>query len=873
MACIYSYNGNIYSETAFKALLGQIVTQYGQNVNIGEVIGSLADNMFANELRTPKNIAGQTLKGDLSEANYDPKTKQPISDKEYSNFIDKGTTTQSRLRNLAFKAERGEFMTPREQVLFYNNIEEIAELLDATSPTTTVAETSIEQELEQFYPQEEILDITSFINTEEFNKYLDDNDIVDFSVQDVLRYVNEQKARSLPLNTDTLIQLNLLMTRTSFETVDEVYAALHRIFFNGQMRALDIQRLNDTEMFNPEEKNRIANDPDLQNQLRDLTLAIGYDLSLEEKSKLTNLDKVEVAKELLVLKPGETIGGLTETLDPSEVFNTLAEELVGVATMDSLETRMQNVPYDHIKEYFRENKEFRDFLFNLFSQMERVPVFAIKNGELVESTGGVDVAEVGSFLQQADLGDITELISQLSMTAQLSPIIFPEQLDNIRTILEAVEKTLAKYSIDVVGVSKVNQTSNLAEIVSLLQAARNLAESVGGEFVAENAETFVNRYNAYFNRRPQQKYSYNRMGEESKRLALVRVSNPMGQAEMFTNFGLIKVGENLYHRVQRGETIEQAYEQAIELLQQGHFWIPATELPEFQTKSKKLSVTKLRDSTSQNVLRARVKSYIAKLMDGMFIKGEKATVEEMLVWSKVFGYDIVTESIAEKATLLSEFDGKREQLIEEFPSKFRAFVIEQKRQSTELYKQVLKDFDFSDGKISWNPSTDYAQEMAQAALPLEAIWNELKNYSILMPEGNLSSLIPIQPQSTELTLEQERVLYTNFPEALSEYSGEVTFVDETIVTASNDNNFIKRDGKVYEKVMEDRNFGKSIYMQQTEASTDGFLNPENPGAPKNQPTLSSVRAHYQTGEVSSKGQVSKLSTKEKNEINKKIDDC
>lgn len=873
MICRYIHNGITFSETAYKTLLGHLITQYGAEVDVTSVLNTLSDESYGNELKTSPRLQGKDVDGEIK---YDSQTKQPVSEKEYTNFIDKGTISNNRIENLISKVQRGQHLTPREQIMFYHNLEVAVDFFDGAEIQESSPEVDVVDSLNNNYTADEINYINELITTEEFQDYMSENDIFQPDIQEILRYYNEQRAKNLKIDNDTLIQINLLLSRTPFETVDELYAELHSMFYNGQVRQLNLQKLEESTLFNTEEKHRIANSLILQSEIGDTILAIGYDLSNEQTSKLTDLNRIEVAQELLVLNPSETSNGLTKTLDPGQVFNELAEELAGVATMESLESKIQNIEYDHIKQQFRENADFREFMFNLFSQLERIPIFQVADGHLVEASPQITQRETIAFLQQGLIGNAPSFIEAINRALNLGEEVWIEQIEQIQTLIKATEEIMTSFGIDIIGLHKEIGRAELSDIVHLLFQAKNLAESFNGAFMLDNVESFVEAYNRVFQSSTAPQFTYTRMSENMKNFATVQVSNPLSQIEMFSQFGLIKIGENTYHRVQRGENIEDAYAQAVQVLREGHFWLPPSALPGFLTKNNKISIRKLQDTTRLAEITRLVKAHIAQQMDSQFIKGSRELVEEMTLWSQVYGYEIETESILDKMQLLNNFDGSRNYLIENFPNEFRHFVLRQKLGDTALYNSVLKDFVFQDGIVSWNPSSDVAHQMAMEMMPRQTIWNDYKNYAAITQEGNLASIVPISPQTTEMTLAENRLFYLNFPEALNEYNNEITPFenrDNVIITPTSEDVFIKKDGTIFEKVIEDTSFGKSVYMAVSSPINDGYLHTDNPGAPKNQPTLTSVRASYNIGVEQSKGQINKLSSKEKSKIDKKIDEC
>jgi hypothetical protein len=274
--------------------------------------------------------------------------------------------------------------------------------------------------------------------------------------------------------------------------------------------------------------------------------------------------------------------------------------------------------------------------------------------------------------------------------------------------------------------------------------------------------------------------------QKYKGLNVVSLNSRKTDAELYSEHGLIKLEEGLYHKVQRMDDTMAAYEYLYRQLVDGKMTIPSQYITVKDYKNPNNKVEVLRGIT--NYVNARETGIVSEFQ------------EEISLYQLVFDHNPIQKQDFRK---LSTIRTNEEYLKGDFVSDFFNYVLDEKLKDSPIYREVLSKFRFknSDIEIDGYISSLNGIEMQQ----------ELEDY-LKLKKGTSYEFFFNNGEGFLL----EDFEAVNNPESVQPYKGEVVVDGDYVITNPQSDMFVNYDGQLYRKV--GKSLNADIYLKISEVS-------------------------------------------------------
>lgn len=445
------------------------------------------------------------------------------------------------------------------------------------------------------------------------------------------------------------------------------------------------------------------------------------------------------------------------TLD--DISQTIAE-----ITDDFSKRGIENALLDSDFADVANNKSFVNRIFKYLSTKQKVDKFFPTADSQTESIVN------NTLLENLNTSELEE---SLDFLTDILPEVWEDSQKNIKKVVKDVVDITTSYNVDIIGLEAITQDKQaVIDIVSsTIQMLNNPS--------TENIKNFSQIKDSYI--RPQSNTILKQIPSDKYRGLTIRsVSTNQTQDELFENNSLIKIGEELYQQIDRTNTTkEDLYNELYNRVIDGNIIVDRKYLnnPDLNLKDP--------------LYESQVMEALSRWINSRNI-GVNAPIngEEISLYQVLFNHPpmIVSESYSELSGKFSE-----EYLKTSFVSDFYQHILNEKRDNSDEYNNVLKYFSIGDGDIYFNsPSiiditgTRYEEE--------------LREYAKLKKDGQIKEFAPIQDYINE------DVMILNNPELASEIEGGdyVVLDNEWLVTKRNNpNNYLRESGNLYRRVKTD----------------------------------------------------------------------
>lgn len=578
------------------------------------------------------------------------------------------------------------------------------------------------------------------------------------TLSDVLRYLDIKEIKGKRLTADQKNSIVSIMEHSRIESLSELSVALNKIFKSTGILGLDSDAAIASGLYTTEDLEAL-NLEDIREVLNNI------------EGELLKGD-VYATPTLFPTKYRDTsrrnILGGSRIITEEQIHEEIKNSVKDFSNESSIDEAVNNLPYSEFVDKFNTNTTFRAKVVKNLSKYTRVPFKRFINGELVDSNSATYTTISNTLL---DGIDTTGVRADASILANISPEVWSQKQEAIKEILQRIEKEQVENNIDIIGISEYSENQELVMnvLASLIEMVENPSEATITDFATQMDQTLPEVIDGVVMEIP----------EVYKGLSIFKLDSNEAPGTLFEQYGLIKVGDNLYHQVVK-ENISELYEFLYDQVIDGSLRIPTTT-KEVAAQNKEQA---LRD----------IASYINSRETGIPSTENELISANQVVWNHL----PLDNSI--KSEQLADIKTNENYLKTNFISDFYKYILEEKLKGSDLYKDVLSKFSVTDGDIVLNS-------------PLKTIDNlkyteELKDYIRLKKDGSMKYLLPISsPTNRSTALEA-----LNNPNSVQNYNGRIVRYGEFYVTKSNQAEFIKVNGTVYRQTIS--NNKASVYKKQ-----------------------------------------------------------
>lgn len=647
----------------------------------------------------------------------------------------------------------------------------------------------------------------------------------------VMQYIQEQTAQTQPLNLEQKQELRNSMVLYTMETSSEFGALMEKAFYDNGEFVVNETKLRDSGIYSTYEIENIKNDISLQATIKD---------SLEA------LKNTEEVFNNTYIKPQYVESGIINSFgkksiqNPFEVERQVQEALAGVKDQAELEERLQSLPFSTIQDMYDSSEQFQQELLNEMSGLSQVGVVE-ENGEAVsKSNTRVKLEKATKVVEDLSVAkDIEFILSFADVFVQAEQEMFEE-------LTAQIEKKVVESGIDIIGLSGKIRQDNFKNILEALH--RMILNPT-----TANVNDFAEMYDANFDVDSSQLRKAVKVRDKNKKYVLL--DTKISEYKLFTEQGLLKVKDKLYHKVKR-ENLEALYDKIYQISLYNEYTLPVEAFPSVVEKGT-INLSKLRNPENKSKIVTDIKQFIQNKtgeMDVMEKNTNGAELEQMLLMKYYFNNPI-NEEFQRPANNFTQFTGDLEYLTDEFIADFNIRSLKEKIKNSTLYQNFYSKFDINEKGIYLRNEDPITLEQIKDYIEAE---EDLKQYSLL--SNQMPDLISEEGLPTK---EYNRDRAVNYPYEIPRVEGNYEQVDnETLKIENPKQEFVRLADEVFELIKD------GIYKKLPKNSSDyNMFNIKAPEANVEKIVFESAESEEF---VKAKN---KITTKESNQLDSEIFEC
>jgi hypothetical protein len=448
-------------------------------------------------------------------------------------------------------------------------------------------------------------------------------------------------------------------------------------------------------------------------------------------------------------------------------------------------------------------------LFQKMQEFKRIPEMKIEGNTLtpvVENNTAVQLE------QTLKLSDDLSISSDIIYLNELAQDLYNENIEDVKQLIKEVEVRAAKQGVDIAGLSSKVFSKTRDEIYDLLESLNTLlldpSEQSFNEFIVEHQSVFDLEV------KPSVKVEV--VSENNLNKSLIYLKTNLSEYSLFNDFGLLKVSEDIYQRVEK-EDLETLYNKLYDISQYNQNILPLEAFP-LANQEGVISTEDLQNAENRDLIVADIKRFIeneVSKLDIPTIPLDNTVLQQMVINKYAFGHPMAFKKnvyFQEEFNSFEAFDGNEEYLKTDFIADFYSEFLQEKIKDREKYKEFYSNFAINergiilvnDDAITVQKIKDYLAEknIKQA--------KDLENYSLLTDQ--VPNLKTLEKPSSDYTRDFYRANYSNNPMSLDKVKGEYKFITDTTIVKNNSiDNFIRVKDRVFELV--DTKGGNSFYEE------------------------------------------------------------
>jgi GNAT superfamily N-acetyltransferase len=570
-------------------------------------------------------------------------------------------------------------------------------------------------------------------------------------LEELVKFMDATASTDSVLSPSEKFQVKDFMVRNGFTSLDELYSELVSIFKPNGYFEMDIAKAHNSGLYMEDEIASLNADA-----IDDILVKI-------EGHIMTDNFKVSPATETEFYKntDNKTIFGSYEKVTQEDIDKAILENIEDFNDDSDFYNKITQLPFTEFSDRFYNDEEFANTIINKFRGLKKVPNLYIDGETITDEDLSFYTTVKNTILSNIDT---TSMEADIEYLDSIDQDIWENNDNLVIPVLNEVEMTFAEANIDVLGIR--NNKNKRGEVMELLESALAMAKNPSNE----NLNAYIQAHNQLIPK-VDKKIPY-RLPSKYDSYNIVRVFSDKSQDELYNKFGLIKVADNLYHKVDQNESPTAI---AQEIYQ--------------QLKDKNIEIEELKGIDFDNKPRA-----LAAISEYLMLKPTESTItnkESYTGYQVVFNHDALPDT-SEDVKQLADIRTDETYLKTKFISDFYNYTLYEKAIDSDIYKKVLSKFSFTDSGIVAN---DFIDSIADVEYK-----TELQDYIRLKRDTNMKHLLP----KVEGVLTED-VLYTNMPSKKSEYEGDFIADGGFIITNPTADDFIKMNGQLYRKVLEREN--------------------------------------------------------------------
>jgi hypothetical protein len=663
------------------------------------------------------------------------------------------------------------------------------------------------EKLKHIYEDEIAFEIFSLTTTDEFAIFNGESNTSDnVSVEKAIEYYNQLAVQSSrPLSNVDKEEVDNIASNLGFISLSSFRDKLKDMLDIDNVR-VNVNKAIDSGIFTRQE----IEDVDVEGLIElyskiDRTLSIHGDTLYDEASKAKYRNS-----------ENDTIVGGFDLVSQNDILDEITNSVKDFRNSSEIDTVVHNLPYNEFIEEYDNNEDFREGVLKRLQNKRRVSVANIDSNGNLNTENSITYNTLVNTLR-ADI-DFVSVETNIEVVEGIHNDVWKDNLKKVQKVLKRVESELAKNGIDIIGLSE--RVDSIDGVKEYLGALKEFVQAIENDTLSrEDIKSFAKTTDEFFNR--DNSTEVITVSEAQRGLSLFKLETTLSEAELFNEYGLIKVDDNLYQKVSEENTLEDLYAYLYSNFAEGSFdFLPITvKNSDMSTDEGKIKMTE------------QIKEYALGLPVDVNIKDR----EKYALLKIAFGIDLGIRTENELASKQQKISNIKDEGVKylkgDFVADFYQYVLDEKIKDSFLYNSVLKHFKFTENGI------DLTGALSNLNGIEDRFRNSLENYIRLRKDSYMDHLL-----SNDSSVVNEELVAVNMPELLQELTTDFSVEGGYVISEPNGSDYVKVNGIVYQKKLE--NEKAALYAPNVTRSDSSVFYEVSPSYSYNEKSASKILSKY-----------------------------
>ena len=484
-----------------------------------------------------------------------------------------------------------------------------------------------------------------FITEVKFNK---DNATLD----EVLQYLDTKASNGKKLTQEQRADVVSFMDRNNISSLSELYSNMTKIFKPEGILGFNGAAALKSGLYTQEDIQEI----DIES-VRALLENIEGELRLSDIQVMSESGKPPRH----IISGRKTVFGTSERVTDEQIEQELIDSVEDLTSTTEIEKAVEQLPYQGFVDKFENNKSFKESILARLAQFRRIPILRFLQGKLTDKNISTYTTVKNTILSGLDS---TSLSADITFLENISEEVWEQNEVAVMKVLQEIEAEQIDNNIDIIGLSK--QSNNREGVLNTLRALKGMVDST----TEETVQSFSTAKDTLI---PPVKDGFvTKVNPAYEGLTIVRLDSEVTDNELFKENGLIKVGDNLYHKVDRG-SLTPTYEFLYQEVLAGRLKLPHQFRSTEDITDPENKLRTIKDIT--NFVNSRDTGLITEFQ------------EEISANQLAFNHQPIPPS--SNAREVADIKTNVEYLKTEFVSDFYNYVLQEKLKDSTIYKEIF----------------------------------------------------------------------------------------------------------------------------------------------------------------------------------------
>ena len=619
-------------------------------------------------------------------------------------------------------------------------------------------------------------------------------------------------------------------------SMEELYQEINRTFFPSGYFQINPDLLMESKLYSKGEAIMLLNHPEVQRNVQRLFEAVRKEYMSNNIYLENTLDNSKFSEELVQYKDEVDDLGKVQKEDPIEVENYFKENLAGVKDRQLFNNIVSNLQqYPQFVNRFENDLGFAEMVFNKYSNMTKIFRFQDIKDDIRVRRKGANFSKMFETLKHSEKG--LEIGQDTAFLKRLDKFVWDSNAKEVVGMLKDIEEKFVDYNIDVIGLSEQYYKKSKEDVLNFVENLYNFTEKLkSNDYVMEDIEKLSEDIDNFFGRdNIGADAKYEKVSENNRNKTLIELSSEKSDLELFEQHRLIKTSDGYYQKVNVKDTLEEAYDDAVNIIINNpkvvnNYFLKS--LPFFKNGMfNRLEVQKPENvEMVKEAFREFIRKESNKLNDPS-LKNRTEMAQKWTIYKLMNKNPLNTEKMpnfASETLKYQKYRGNYHYLTNNFHADFQNYILKNKFNNTSLYNNVLKYFEVNENGIHLNTNNPLIKERIKNSYIQDEMFEHLKQYALLSKHVSMQGLFEYEEDidNNNSMIELERYYYSNNFSQMKSFKGDYRINGDILVANNVSDNFIRVKEGLFEK-MGDMN-GNSVYAKQTIMENPNLNNYEYP---------------------------------------------